>query len=279
MTAGLLVIALAAGAPTRAHELEADLVIKPESAESTEPAEVLPDPIETSLEEPAADPGADSNLWAQISERQKDMKSARLEGTFTVTASAGPAGEPVTGTGTIQGESSGNDLDIRMNVQAGASSADMRIILLGDTAYMSVQGKWTSMPRSRVTAVPPRAELPNVDGNDVTLDLVGQDQVKGVPCDVYSLELGPQALVQQMAFARSLNPQAGQMRVDAVTGEVCIGTTDGLLRRLSMNMSVTAKTPDGTPGDMTMDMALTFELFDINSPDIVIRPPAAVTSG
>jgi hypothetical protein len=167
-----------------------------------------------------------------------------------------------------------------MNIQVGDSGTDMRMILLGDTAYMNVQDTWTSMPRSRVTWAPPRAELPKSDGNGVTLALEGQDQVKGVPCDVYSFVLGPEALAQGMALAASLNPQAaGQVRLDEASGQVCVAMADGFYRRLNMKFRMAVNPANGVQGEVMMEMDVAFEFSDINSPDIVIRPPAAATTG
>jgi hypothetical protein len=288
--AGLLVATLAPTAPIHAQEQDSDIVAElslqdtgtvaePESAEPEAPAEPSPETSDLSLEEPAASPVAEGDLWAQISNRQTDMKSARMDGAITATVLTEQGAEtvPVTVNMTMQGAVSGEDFDVRMNMQVDAlpdaSNMDLRMILVGDTAFLNMQDTWMPIPRSQaVGQLPGRAELPQVSGEHVTLTLLGQDEVRGVPCDVYAFVVDPSAVTDVM-HAALVNPQSAQGRIDAMSGDVCVGSADGFTRRMNLKMRMIMNPPNAAQGEVTMDMDMAFDMFDINSPDIVIITP------
>jgi hypothetical protein len=279
--AGLVLAALTAAAPIRAQEQEPDVEMEILTEELAAPVEMLLEPSDPSVEQPAESPAAEGDLWARISDRQREMNSSHMDGKLTMTMPTTHTGElvPVTATMTMHGDHSGEDFDLRMTLEADTLAMDMRMILVGDAAYMNMQDSWMSLPRSEaIGQVPPRAELPRVSGDRVTLTLLGQDEVKGVPCDVYAFVVDPGA-VTELAQAAMISTASMQAHFDEMSGEVCVGAEDGFARRLNMKIRMTANTPDAAQGEMTMDMDMMYEIFDINSPDIVILPPEEAIAG
>jgi hypothetical protein len=279
--AGLVLAALTAATPIRAQEQEPDVEMEILTGELAAPTETLPEPSEPSVEQPAASPAAEGDLWAQIKDRQQEMESARMDGKLTMTMHTALDSElvPVTATMTVQGDLSGEDFDLQMHMEADSLAADMRMVLVGDAAYVNIQDNWVSMPRLQAIGhAPPRVELPNVSGDHVTLTLLGQDEVNGVPCDVYTFVVDP-AAATELAQAALISTESIQSHFDEMSGEVCVGTVDGLWRRLSMNTRMAGNPSDGVQGETMTEMVVAYERFDVNSLDIVIRPPEDAIAG
>jgi hypothetical protein len=142
----LLVATLAAcgGATTSPVASEApvpSVVVTPAPAsEAPAPSEAPPTEAPPTQEPPPADAGG-PYAEALVAALAAEPLVMHLEQIATATT---PVGEVEA---TLSGDFAGNDLDISMHIASGATTVDMDMVVLGETAYVRQgTGEWVSVP-------------------------------------------------------------------------------------------------------------------------------------
>jgi LppX_LprAFG lipoprotein len=126
---------------------EASTVVTPAPAsQAPSPSVALASEAPPTQEPPPADAGG-PYAEALVGALAADPLVMHLEQVATATTTLGDV------EATLSGDFSGNDLDITMHIAAGANEVDMKMVVLGETAYVQ-QGDadWVSVPKEAAEA-------------------------------------------------------------------------------------------------------------------------------
>ena len=110
------------------------------ASEAPAPSEAPPSEASPTQEPPPADAGGPF-AEALVAALAAEPLVMHLEQVATATTSVGEV------EATLTGDFAGNDLDISMHIASGATTVDMDMVVLGETAYVRQgTGEWVSVP-------------------------------------------------------------------------------------------------------------------------------------
>ena len=218
-------------------------------------------------------------LLRQADGRKPEVKSSRA--LLEMFVEGQDKGQPVSFTVTVELETADPNARMKMALVGidTPMAFDMDFITVGDTAYWRTGDEWTAFPGGKSEL---KSETKLLDAKDMEeliaratdAKIVGRRTVKGVECDVISLALSYQDLRDLAALGGgNLGSQPSQdVRFEVFNTEVAIGVADKVVHQMVMTMSGAAT---NKPAER-FSLALTMTVWDINSPDIVIKAPANV---
>ena len=233
-------------------------------------------------------PNAALALLQQATTSKQEVKSSRLLLEMRIEGQEGS--KPVLATVTIEGESAGANtrLHLAMAVPKGLEgledsevplALDVEVITVGDTSYMRTGDEWSAYPGGtsslkEETNVLDTAEMEALLARATAAKVVGRRTVKGVECDVVSLALPYKDLLDLASLGGGgLDTMPSQdVRFDVFDTEVAVGVADKVVHQLVLTMGGGSTSNQADRFAMTMTMTV----WDVNSPDIVIKAPANV---
>lgn len=241
-----------------------------------------PSPQPTSTPVPTAAPasGDVAALLKEVQSKQMDVKSAR--GLMEITVEGKQDGLPQSAFISADFEMNEPDVSMVMKMKSPELPVPMEIgfVVAGKTAYMKMGGEWMSFPADEEKSgsfgdmdMVNMEELQEFLRDATNVRLLGRRTVKGVECDVVGFTLS-QAKMLELARKQGKLGEGDDFPEDlgfeAFSGEFALGVKDRLMHQMVIDMSMFDKS---APSDR-FKMKMSYTLWDVNAPGIVIKPPA-----
>jgi hypothetical protein len=224
--------------------------------------------------------GAVALLLKEAQAKQQDVKSAR--GLMEIKFAGSSGGKIESATMAVDFEMNEPNMRMAMKMQSAElpMPMDIEFIVVDKTAYMNMGGEWMAFPADQ-TGASGEMDLVNMgemeeflsEASDVKS--LGRRTVKGVECEVIGFTLSQAKMLE---LARDQGKLGGEdelpanMGFEDFKGEFAIGVQDQLLHQMVIDMSFF--NVENPKEHFEMDM--TFTLWDLNAPNIVIKAPSGV---